>query len=265
MNINFAFIRHGFGCHNYINNFNKEIRDQYSNKVDPVLTGLGKQASVSNGEVIADILKSLSFFTKDPRLQINTIHIIGCSPLIRCMETAYYMTREWHNPPKKIYVFPFLREIDEGSDNKYSNVSRYNIDNISSYAMATINEQKDYLQSQGILEFFDFSFIEFYYKERNEPGDIPTFINWFNNSFLPLTEYRPNLNAFIITHSGVLHDFSGERFYNNSGIVVNTVSPLSNGGKTLSNQNINKFVSLNKFLPNTFFIDYMNPKYNKKL
>jgi len=255
MNINFAFIRHGYGCHNYLNNFSKEIREQYADKVDPVLTSLGKKASKFNGSIVADTLKSLVFFTKDSRYTINSMNVIGCSPLIRCMETAYYMTRDWINPPKKIYIFPFLREIDEGSDDKYSQISRHHIDTLSSYAMTTLHEQKEYLQSQGILDFFDFSFIELYFKERKEPGDIPTFIKWFSKSFLPLVEVRPNLNVFITTHSGVLHDFiKTERFYNNSGLVVNAT--FSRGDPS-----INKVVSLNNYLPSTFFIDYTNPKY----
>src|SRR5690606_14672139 len=102
--------------------------------------------------------------------------IVGCSPLIRSMETAYYMTRKWPEQPEKIFVFPYLREIDEGSSNKYSTQSRKKIKSSPNYAMKSIQEQKDYLKSINLLNHFDFTFVEDNKKGREEPGDIPTFI-----------------------------------------------------------------------------------------
>jgi hypothetical protein len=181
----------------------------------------------------------------DTTIKIDNIHVIGCSPLIRCMETAYYMSRNWSKPPSKIYVFPFLREIDESSDNKFSINSRIRIDTKPFYSMKSIKEQKKYLESLGILNFFDFSFVEMSDKERKEPGDISNFIKWFVNFFIKKRKLSETLNAFIVTHAGVLSDFvnNTEGFINNSGFVINT--QYDNNKNQVQ---VIKYVSLNDFL-----------------
>ena len=85
---------------------------------DPVLTEIGVEASIYNGCIINKILRNLSQFTNKKELEMKTFNVVGCSPLLRSMETAYYMTRKWKNPPDQIYVFPLLREIDESSIDK---------------------------------------------------------------------------------------------------------------------------------------------------
>jgi hypothetical protein len=272
MNINFCFVRHGYSCSNAISNlvrndvitksdavklFKKKstLIPFHSNDViiDPELTTIGVDVSINNGCIINKILKNLSNLTELSKYDFDIINVVGCSPLIRCMETAYYMSRKWKNPPNKIYVFPLLREIDEHSDNKYSKESLKKIDYEPSYAMKDIKRQKEYLKSIGILDYFDFSFVEKFPKERKEPGDIVKFTNWFNINFIPLLKSREKLNVFITTHAGVLHDFSDERFVNNSGFVLNTTS-----NSTLE---LNHIVSLNKLLPSLFFKEYY--KYDK--
>jgi len=274
-NINFTFVRHGFGCHNAISGLMKSdvitVQDamSFSGKtkvegktamVDPVLTQVGVDASIHNGCVISKILKSINqilqseYDVNDNDMKIDNIHVIGCSPLIRCMETAYYMTRNWVNPPSKIYVFPFLREIDEGSDNKYSLESRLTINKKPFYAMKSIDEQKKYLESLGILNFFDFSFVEMFKKERIEPGDISNFIKWFVSYFLKKRQLLETLNVFIVTHAGVLSDFvqKEEGFINNSGFIINT-----HYNHDTNNINVKKYVSLNSFLEYfNFYQDY---------
>lgn len=144
--------------------------------------------------------------------------------MIRSMETAYFMTRNWTNPPNKIYVFPYLREIDESSQDKYSPYSRTIIDSIPSYRMKNLQEQKQYLLQQGILQYFDFTFVESDLKARSEPGDIPTFNRWLVDKFIPQYSLDPNhhhTNFFIVTHAGVLRDFSHQGHYNNSGFLLN--------------------------------------------
>lgn len=273
MNINFAFLRHGYGCHNAMSNltrsgvleydYAKKFLGKHKEKVDgdiiplddPVLTNIGVEASIHNGCIINKIFKSISSI--EPMVMLDTFNVVGCSPLIRCMETSYYMTRKWKNPPNKIYVFPLLRELDESSVDKYSQKSKEIIRVTPSYSIKTIQEQKEYLKSLGILDVFDFSFVETFPVERIEPGDIKVFMNWFAKYFVKLLTKRDNLNVFITTHAGVLRDFSKTGFFNNSGFVINT---------TLQNTEykVNRYISLNNYIGKyNFFKDYNNPKYNK--
>ena len=274
MNINFAFLRHGYGCHNAMSNLAKSgiLEYEYARKFlgrnnqensgniiplnDPVLTNIGVEASIYNGCIINKIFKSIS--DNEPAVMLDTFNVVGCSPLIRCMETSYYMTRKWKNPPNKIYVFPLLREIDESSVDKYSQQSKEIIRVTPSYSIKSIQEQKDYLRTLGILDSFDFSFVETFPKERIEPGDIKEFISWFAKYFMTLLNTdNKNLNVFITTHAGVLRDYAGEGFYNNSGFVINTTY-VDNFAK-------NTYVSLNNHIKEyNFFKDYSNEKYNTK-
>ena len=223
-NINFVFVRHGYGCHNAIGNLinNKLITSEngkqllQSHLIDPELTPIGIDASISNGNIVNKVIRSLSKTLANKNLNMDEMNVIGCSPLIRSMETAYFMSKDWINPPKKIYVFPLLREIDESSTDKYSNKSRQTMETTPSYAMKSIIEQKRYLRSIGILELFDFSFVEKYYELRKEPGDIPKFINWFIINYISQIQPRDKLNVFIITHAGVLKDYAQAGFTNNS-------------------------------------------------
>ena len=271
-NVNFAFIRHGYGCHNAISGLIKselisledglilsgKSKKEKSSIIDPVLTQVGVDASIHNGCVVNKIFKSIDQILQNnynDTMNMDNIDIIGCSPLIRCMETAYYMSRSWPNPPSKIYVFPFLREIDERSDNKFSLESRITMNSKPFYAMKTIEEQKKYLESLGILNFFDFSFAEMFKKERAEPGDIHNFIKWFFVEKKNLRENKENLNVFIVTHAGVLNDFADDEigFINNSGFVINTFQ----NEDTDSTIYMKKYLSLNPFLDFfNFYKDY---------
>jgi broad specificity phosphatase PhoE len=264
--INYAFIRHGFGCHNSIKSLysqkvftRKQLEDaEYS---DPELTPLGVDASISNGCIINKTLKKLGNNTSDNLLSFNEINIVGCSPLIRSMETAYFMSRQWSDPPTKIYVFPYLREIDESSKDKFTEMSFIRMETEPSYAMKTIEEQKAYLFAKGILQFFDFSFIENFSSERKAPGDIPMFITWFTKHFLPLFRISRNLNVYIVTHAGVLRDYFHEGFPNNAGGVVSTYYfPLTKRilrrSLSLKPYIIRRSLSLKPYLSSNFFTDY---------
>lgn len=260
-NVNFTFVRHGYGCHNAARPlYNNGVLDVNNvdvlRIVDPELTPLGVDASTSNGCVISKVLRKLPVITGDPNMKISPVHIVGCSPLIRSMETAYYMTRKWENPPEKIYVFPLLREIDEESNDKYSINSRERMESIPSYAMKSIQEQKDYLQSIGLRGFFDFSLVEKNSDLRMEPGDITEFIKWFA-MIRPKNESK-NINCFIVTHAGVLRDFAQQGFSNNSGFVVNT---SMSGSKTNRKISYNKLLILDAYLPSYFFTNYNDSKY----
>ena len=286
MNVNFAFIRHGYGCHNAMSNLvnanvisSNDARNFLSNKYnsnelkltplnDPELTPIGVDASINNGCVISKILKSIYKITGNKNLKIDKMNIVGCSPLIRCMETAYYMTRKWNNPPDKIYVFPLLREIDESSSDKYSQESLDRLKTIPSYSIKTISEQKEYLRNLGILDVFDFSFVESFPNLRIEPGDVRKFINWFNSYFIPFLKSKNNLNVFIVTHAGVLKDFSNEGFVNNSGFLLNIkfnpeYNPETNP-QYKPKFDYKDYISFNPLLPNFFFKDYSNNELNGK-
>ena len=264
-NINFVFVRHGYGCHNAIGNLinNKLITSEngkqllQSHLIDPELTPIGIDASISNGNIVNKVIRSLSKTLANKNLNMDEMNVIGCSPLIRSMETAYFMSKDWVNPPKKIYVFPLLREIDESSTDKYSNKSRQTMETTPSYAMKSIIEQKRYLRSIGILELFDFSFVEKYYELRKEPGDISKFINWFIINYISQIQPRDKLNVFIITHAGVLKDYAQAGFTNNSGFLLN--------GRLKHNTfKLNKYISLNSYLPKEFFQEYHKSKWNKR-
>lgn len=265
MNINFTFVRHGHGCHNairslYKNNIiNKSQVDNFLDmESDPELTPLGVDASVYNGCIISNVIKNLHKTIDNNNIKIDFMNIVGCSPLIRSMETAYYMTRKWKQTPNKIYVFPFLREIDESSEDKYSSTSRRVIDTEPYYAMKSIEKQKKYLKKRGILQFFDFSFVEHDLRSRSEPGDIKRFTQWFISQFLPLLNIPDNkLNLFIVTHAGVLKDYTDIGFYNNSGFLLNT--------KVTSNKiTYYPIIPINDYLPNTFFKHYSDIEYANK-
>jgi hypothetical protein len=187
--------------------------------IDPVLSPIGKYSTVLNGEVASQVLK------RD--FHIPSINIVGCSPLIRSMLTAYYSTRKWQSPPKVITVLPYLREIDESSSNKWSGKSNFVMNNTPSYMLKDIVNQKRILYQWGILSFFDFSIIEKYIKLRCEPGDINDFINWSRKVFLP--KFNKPFNFYIITHSGVLKDYLPGNYQNNNGIIVQYMyQPKSN-------------------------------------
>jgi hypothetical protein len=264
MNTNIVFVRHGFACHNAISGLVKKsiiTADQGYNltsksgqykMVDPELTEMGVDATIHNGCVVNKILKNLKNEYNDQNLNMDTMNIVGCSPLIRCMETAYYMTRKWKNPPSKIYVLPLLREIDEHSEDKNSKASIKRLDTIPSYAMKSIPEQKVYLKSIGLLDYFDFSFVEMNPDKRKAPGDIVDFLFWFGKDFLSTIEPRDNLNVFITTHAGVLRDYFGEGFINNSGFVLNMNYPRNSKRLVFK-----KSISLNRYLDDSdFFTGY---------
>jgi hypothetical protein len=218
--VNYVFVRHGHSCHNAVNS----LASVYPNvratplAIDPTLSQIGVDTTFRNGCIIGNILPSLK------NGSMKDIHIVGCSPLIRSMETAYFMTRTWATPPKKIYIFPFLREIDENSLNKFSPQSINIINSHPSYALSSIESQKQYLASLGILDNFDFSYVDTLggAQDRMHPGDIDNFKSWCSVNVLPKYTNKgiSTVNALIVTHAGVLKDYAQMSFPNNSGFLV---------------------------------------------
>jgi broad specificity phosphatase PhoE len=249
MKVNFIFVRHGYGCHNAVKplydngiisqengiKFTSPINlrgrfqgdDMY---IDPELTQIGSDASAYNGCVISKTVRKIGFkhFDKD---EFSSINIVGCSPLIRSMETAYEMTKSWNTKPDKIYVFPYLRELDEHSTNKYSDDSNKKMNTYPSYAMKSIEKQKEYLTRVNLNNIVDFSYVENNSIGREEAGDIPKFIRWFNKEIISNIEPVENLNVFIVTHAGVLKDYMHKKvlkYYETEEEIFKTVNTLGN-------------------------------------
>ena len=247
--VNFIFLRHGNACHNVINKIGYKRVPGDINYKDPQLTHYGVDMSIWMGCLIKNMLKIISTTDIEGAEDIEDIEeidIIGSSPLIRAIETAYFTTRNWNKPPNKIHIFPFLRELDENifkfpELTKYSNKAIYNI---PEYAIKTIPEQKEYLlQTFGKVRssFFDFSSVIEFPEEREEPGDIERFIIWFyknlnkiikrdNDNYSDNENYSDNYttnnkqvyNVLIITHAGVIRDYFDKLVSNNMGFVLNT-------------------------------------------
>lgn len=267
MNVNYVFVRHGYGCHNAVKPLYKygaintdDAKSMFNITSDPELTPLGVDASVHNGLIISKLVSNIHDYYKIPN-KIQNINVVGTSPLLRSMETAYYMTKDWETPPSKIYVFPYLREIDEHSDDKYSKESRKYMDTNPSYAMKSISEQKEHLKQQGILDRFDFSFVEWNEKLRKEPGDISAFTKWFSENFISDINSLSPMNVFIVTHAGVLRDYANEGYSNNSGFLLGTNIKKTYFGYQIKHSGI---LSFNKILPPSFFHNYYDRYYNDK-
>lgn len=247
--VNFVFVRHGHGCHNAANAMRGAQRNAIVVKPDPVLTLVGIGATKHNGAILRDVLRQHG---------INDIHMVGSSPLLRCMETSILLSSVfWGQDKGSVFVFPHLREIDERSSDKFSRESRMVIDSKESYAMLPVVKQKRYLCQQGVRDRVDFSFVEHPDSPRSEPGDIPRFIQWFYKHVLPVLDFRkPTLNVVVTTHAGVLRDFRGEAFPNNAGILVET-----NVSKHGDNERLVRVVNLNDQLmspASNFYHDYSN-------
>jgi hypothetical protein len=221
--INYVFIRHSNSNGNALNSMvtNGVVSPQEANflienvLIDPELSQMGKSASIQNGNVLTKTLKEND---------IGMINVVGCSCLLRSMLSAYHLTRKWEKSPEKIFVFPYLREIDESSTDKWSDKSRVEIDKNGSYCMKTLSQQKYILQKMGLLHYFDFTFIESDEYLRHSIGDIDNFVNWTNQKLLNRIYDKSNppvfYNFFIITHAGVLSDYTKTSFSNNTGFIL---------------------------------------------
>jgi hypothetical protein len=264
--VNYIFIRHSQSTGNALNNMisKKIVTLNQANYlidnvlIDPEVSPAGKFASTINGKVISDILKTKG---------IEFINVYGCSTLLRSMISAYYLSRNWEKVPDRIFVLPHLREIDENSNDKWSGESLKNVETITAYRMKDLKEQKEILQNMGILQHFDFSFVENNEYNRHSLGDISNFINWTNQNVLrnlfSRTDIPTFVNFFVITHAGVLSDFTKGSFVNNTGIIAeacyciknkrlfyngynNIQKELENHIRFVSNYSNNYYISINE-------------------
>lgn len=244
--INLIFIRHGQGCHNVI----KPLRDakllRYNDAmslstpstnsdiplIDPHLTIEGVNNTIKNAKILKTILKDDH--------DINNIDIVLCSGLIRAMETAFYAKREFERDsnPLDIYVVPYLRELDESSDDPKSPSSRKIIDTIPAYAMLPVQDQIRYLKSEGINAHFNFDYLD--PDLRREPGDINDFLDWLNNTnILMQFTSKKQLNILVVSHAGVLKHYTNGSFPNNTGF-LETI--FNNGDSKITMFDQSKFV-----------------------
>ena len=230
INVNIVFLRHGFGCHN--------LGDLLT--VDPLLTEMGVEATKFNGCVIAEQLINNG---------ITHIDLVGCSPAIRALETADFITDSWvkkfeNEKFKRIFVFPFLREIDENTlknnspkrQEIYSENSRRNIE-VPTLRLRHTEQTKIYF-SENKSTIYDYRYINdfrlpdsrFDDKIRNEPGDIYRFLRYLEFTlFSDVLKNTTNntLNLCIITHHGVLNAYAKSinrdndvHLHNNNGFIL---------------------------------------------
>jgi broad specificity phosphatase PhoE len=208
MKINFIFLRHGESCQQITRLIDdpKKRKEMFHKFFDPTLTDNGIENSVTTGIQVKNVLNK--------NFNINTFDIIGCSPMLRAIETAHYMTKNY-NYTNPIFVLPFLRECHGCVQPVKEKDTPKKLDEI--WPMKSIETQKEYLKSQNIDN------ISFYYTRnllaRSQPGNIENFIKWLQTNFkLP---NKPVVNILIVLHSHVIMDaFDKNGVYNNSGFLM---------------------------------------------
>ncbi len=188
--LTFFFIRHGESCQNLIRKlklYPHEYASLFLKNYDPTLSDSGKIDSIKYGK------------------KLPKFDIIGSSPMLRAIETAYFMTNR-KNRYQKIHVFPYLRETLSNFDSK----EELNI----VFPMKSIDEQKSYLLNEKISNI-NFNYVSDY---RDEPGDIEKFIKWFAKEF-DLTYYlhKKEILIGIFIHSNVIYQFNNIKTKNNDG------------------------------------------------
>ena len=217
MVINFVFIRHGESCQQLVSQIqdSKKRHELFNKYTDPTLSDQGIQNSILAGRELKKTLNK--------EFGIKSFDIIGCSPMLRAIETAHYMTTSY-NYNKPIFVFPFLRESKENDTVKDVDIR---------WPMKSIDEQKEYLKTEEIDN------ITFYYVRnllaRSQPGNIENFIKWLSSNLeLP---NKPVVNILLVLHSHVIMTaFDKSGVNNNGGFIMS--AEMKNGGIVYNKKNI---------------------------
>lgn len=217
MKVNFVFIRHGESCQQVaFNNIrDPEIYNKFFVKfTDPTISDNGVIDSIDAGKQYVEKFSNGTV----AGIKFDNFDIIGCSPMLRTIETAYFMTLDYK--PEKIFVFPFLRECarcNETDTKEYLDTQ---------WPLRSITEQQTYLLNEKITNI-DFKHV-LDNPDRESPGNIKIFMDWFGKN-LNLNEYsKEEINVLIVTHSHVLKHFSREPYDNNAGFILKTELTQSN-------------------------------------
>lgn len=207
--VNFVFLRHGESCQQVIY---KHITDKikkhelFETYTDPPISDSGVIDSIEIGEKYSKLFSNGKFGKT-----IDSFDIIGCSPMLRAIETAYFMSLQYK--PNNIYVYPFLRECRKCNETDTAEILN------KLWPMRSINDQKNYLEKEGIHNI-NFKYVD-NNNDREAYGNISIFLDWFSkNIILP---DKPEINILIITHSHVIatSDYS-ELVDNNGGFILST-------------------------------------------
>lgn len=227
------FIRHGQSCANLAKLFN--VAPTHVLYRDPELTLNGINNSIKNGFKFREWLKKSGI----------ELHYIGSSPLIRSMETAYYMFKDKNEPffqendpnfESKLIVCPFITELNLTPDNvplsfdEQKNVLKLTMKN--SYDNLTNNitneayrvEQRVRSSMSDFLEWLEKKVPELFknYGRKQSEGFIA---GDYENKLLPSDG---TLNIAIVCHSGFINKYINNgtfspytQMYNNSVFVKN--------------------------------------------
>ena len=139
--VNFVFLRHGESCQQVIF---KHIKDKVKRNelfvtyTDPPISDNAVIDSIEIGEKYSNLFSNGKFGKT-----INSFDIIGCSPMLRAIETAHFMSLPYK--PANIYVYPFLRECSRCDETDTPKI----LNNL--WPMRSINDQKNYLEKLNAL------------------------------------------------------------------------------------------------------------------
>lgn len=166
--------------------------------------------------------------------------------MLRAMETAHFMTFSDYSK-KTVYAFPHLKET-------YKNIYSKQMDD-KYFPLKSIREQETYLKEEDIYGYPGTKTKRISHKYvnnslRTEPGNIEVFFKWFIENidlkYMSKIKNKNELNVLIITHSGVMKNFTKVGFKNNDGFEVSTIYDTEK--KSLSfNKNHIIFININNY------------------
>lgn len=140
-------LRHGESCQ-------QVNASKFERYCDPILSEFGVSRSQEAGL----------------HLNLDKIDLVCSSPMIRSIETAFFMT----GGKKDVVVLPYLREVDSHSKTSEQ------VD--KTLPLKSIKIQTEYLEKTGMVDKIHFDLVEDESKRRAF-GDIDVFLDWFLTEF----------------------------------------------------------------------------------